>query len=108
MTLNSSQSDRDRRRNMILKVAHEVFLEYGFTCATMGTIAARLGVCKAVIYGCFKSKEDLFAAQVTDFCRGTAQDCFDSALSMRRTRNPSKSKFDTLWMDFQCCTERSG
>src|SRR5580698_6331993 len=62
---------RDQRREAILKVAREVFFEQGYTAASMSAIAARLGGSKGTLYNYFKSKEELFEAQVRDLC-GTA------------------------------------
>jgi len=64
---------RDQRRETILSVAREVFFEQGYTAASMSTIAARLGGSKGTLYNYFKSKEELFEAQVRDMC-GQAAD----------------------------------
>jgi AcrR family transcriptional regulator len=64
---------RDERRETILKVAREVFFEQGYTAASMSTIAARLGGSKGTLYNYFKSKEELFEAQVRERC-GSAAD----------------------------------
>jgi len=61
--------DRDARREAILDVAQEVFLEEGFANASMSTIAARLGGSKGTLYNYFKSKEELFTAYVVRRCR---------------------------------------
>jgi AcrR family transcriptional regulator len=63
---------RDERREAILKVAREVFFEQGYTAASMSTIAARLGGSKGTLYNYFKSKEELFEAQVRDSCGAAA------------------------------------
>ena len=60
--------DRDARREAILDVAQEVFLEEGFANASMSTIAARLGGSKGTLYNYFKSKEELFSAYVIRRC----------------------------------------
>ena len=60
--------DRDARREAILDVARDVFLEEGYANASMSTIAARLGGSKGTLYNYFKSKEELFAAYVTRHC----------------------------------------
>jgi AcrR family transcriptional regulator len=60
--------DRDARREAILDVAEEVFLEEGFGAASMSTIAARLGGSKGTLYNYFKSKDDLFEAYVLRRC----------------------------------------
>src|SRR6201986_4175353 len=60
--------DRDARREAILEVAEEVFLEEGFGAASMSTIAARLGGSKGTLYNYFKSKDELFQAYVLRRC----------------------------------------
>ena len=60
--------DRDSRREAILDVAAEVFLECGYAAASMSTIAARLGGSKGTLYNYFKNKEELFEAYVVRHC----------------------------------------
>jgi AcrR family transcriptional regulator len=60
--------DRDSRREAIIDVAAAVFLEVGYSDASMSIIAARLGGSKGTLYNYFKSKEALFAAYVERHC----------------------------------------
>lgn len=60
--------DPDARREQILDVAQEVFLEEGFAAASMSTIAARLGGSKGTLYNYFRSKDELFKAYVERRC----------------------------------------
>ena len=60
--------DRDTRREAILDVAEEVFVEQGFAAASMSEIAARLGGSKGTLYNYFKSKDELFNAYVERRC----------------------------------------
>ena len=60
--------DRDARRDAILDVAEEVFVEQGFAAASMSEIAARLGGSKGTLYNYFKSKDELFEAYVQRRC----------------------------------------
>ena len=60
--------DRDARREAILDVAAEVFMEEGYAAASMSAIAARLGGSKGTLYNYFKGKEELFAAYVVRHC----------------------------------------
>jgi AcrR family transcriptional regulator len=69
----SVMTQRDQRRDHIMNVAREVFLEHGYTATSMSAIAARLGGSKGTLYNYFKSKEELFEAQVRDMC-GTVAD----------------------------------
>jgi AcrR family transcriptional regulator len=66
--LDRPRLDRDARREIILDVAQDVFLEEGFANASMSTIAARLGGSKGTLYNYFKSKDDLFTAYVERRC----------------------------------------
>lgn len=68
MQLAKPRLDRDARRELILDVAQEVFLEEGFANASMSTIAARLGGSKGTLYNYFKSKDELFVAYVERRC----------------------------------------
>ncbi|HEY2358252.1 MAG TPA: TetR/AcrR family transcriptional regulator [Phenylobacterium sp.] len=68
MQLTKTRLDRDARRELILDVAQEVFLEEGFANASMSTIAARLGGSKGTLYNYFKSKDELFNAYVERRC----------------------------------------
>lgn len=68
MLLTKTKLDRDQRRELILDVAQEVFLEEGFANASMSTIAARLGGSKGTLYNYFKSKDELFNAYVERRC----------------------------------------
>jgi AcrR family transcriptional regulator len=68
MQLAKTRLDRDARRELILDVAQEVFLDEGFANASMSTIAARLGGSKGTLYNYFKSKDDLFIAYVERRC----------------------------------------
>lgn len=59
---------RDARREAIIDVAGEIFLEDGYTAASMSAIAARLGGSKGTLYNYFDSKEALFRAYVQRHC----------------------------------------
>ena len=59
---------RDARRQAILAVAREVFMQDGYAAAAMSTIAARVGGSKGTLYNYFPSKEDLFTAVIQDEC----------------------------------------
>lgn len=53
-----------KRREEIVAVAEHIFLERGFTEATMQLIATRAGASKETLYRHFGSKEELFAEVV--------------------------------------------
>ncbi len=52
----------ERRRPFVLDAALRVFVEHGYTGASMDAVAAEAGVSKPVVYGCYPSKEELFRA----------------------------------------------
>jgi AcrR family transcriptional regulator len=72
-------SRKDQRREAILTVAREVFLEEGYQAASMSAIAARLGGSKATLYTYFPSKEALFEGYIRDQCGRVAADILDFA-----------------------------
>jgi TetR/AcrR family transcriptional regulator, mexJK operon transcriptional repressor len=58
----------DERRNHILDIAHEVFIQDGYSGASMSRIAALLGGSKTTLYNYFASKKDLFVAVADSEC----------------------------------------
>ena len=70
------RTSRDLRRDAIIEVARQVFFEEGYAAASMSSIAARLGGSKGTLYNYFRSKEELFEAQVRKDCDRFAEDAF--------------------------------
>ena len=68
----------EQRRRAILDVASQAFLEDGYAATSMSSIAVRLGGSKGTLYNYFRSKEELFAAFMTDVCGGRANALFDN------------------------------
>lgn len=66
----------DEKRKEIIEAASAVFEEKGYQGASMSAISARLGGSKATLYGYFKSKEELFAATITEAVEPVAQCVF--------------------------------
>jgi AcrR family transcriptional regulator len=56
------EARRQTRREVILAVAYQYFLEHGYAGTTMSAIAATLGGSKGTLWSYFPSKEELFAA----------------------------------------------
>ncbi len=77
MNVTGLKTSRDRRREAIVEVARQVFCEEGYAAASMSTIAARLGGSKGTLYNYFRSKEELFEAQVREDCARFAEGAFD-------------------------------
>ena len=72
--------DRDSRREAILDVAAAVFMDVGYSAASMSMIAARVGGSKGTLYNYFKSKEELFEAHIVRHCAWT-QETMDALYS---------------------------
>src|ERR1700756_1305734 len=68
---------RDQRREAILKIAQQVFLEEGYAAASMSTIAARVGGSKGTLYNYFRSKAELFVAVIQNLCEIQQNHMFD-------------------------------
>jgi AcrR family transcriptional regulator len=66
----------EERRQAILAAAAEVFRETGYERASMAEISARVGGSKTTLYSYFKSKEELFAAVMTDAMEAQADRVF--------------------------------
>jgi AcrR family transcriptional regulator len=62
------KSRSDERRQAILQVAGELFMQEGYAAASMSAIAAKLGGSKGTLYNYFTSKTELFAAYMVDAC----------------------------------------
>jgi len=77
----------DSRREEILDVATQVFLEMGFEAATMSEVAARLGGSKTTLYGYFPSKEQLFLAVIQHKMGGRIDPVLD-ALPQKLEQEP--------------------
>jgi AcrR family transcriptional regulator len=56
------------RRETILQIARQSFLEEGYAATSMSSIAAKLGGSKGTLYNYYASKEELFAAVMTAHC----------------------------------------
>ncbi len=70
------RKDRDSRREAILDIAAELFLDEGFDATSMSTIAARVGGSKSTLYNYFKSKEEIFQAHIERYCNWQSEEMF--------------------------------
>lgn len=59
--------NRIRNRNAILTAARECFRENGYDNSTIRDIVRRTGLAAGTFYNYFSSKQDIFAALLTDF-----------------------------------------
>lgn len=79
---NPARPSRDQRRETILLIAHDVFLEHGFEGASMSQVAARLGGSKGTLYSYFDSKEALFETLVAESCVQRGPTMFDASAGL--------------------------
>lgn len=61
------ESNRIRNRRAILDAARECFRERGYDNSTIRDIVRRTGLAAGTFYNYFSSKQDIFAALLTDF-----------------------------------------
>ncbi|WP_180127597.1 TetR/AcrR family transcriptional regulator [Rhodoferax sp. BLA1] len=71
----------EARREAILEVASQVFLEFGFERASMAEIVHRIGGSKSTIYGYYPSKEALFLAVTKAAGERHIQSAFDELVA---------------------------
>lgn len=64
----TAKSRSDERRQAILDIAGELFVQEGYAAVSMSAIAARLGGSKGTLYNYFRSKDELFEAYVLRRC----------------------------------------
>jgi AcrR family transcriptional regulator len=62
--------NRIRNRKAILDAARECFREHGYDNSTIRDIVRRTGLATGTFYNYFASKQDIFAALLTDFLTG--------------------------------------
>ena len=88
---------RDLKRETILSIALQVFLEEGYAAASMSAIAARVGGSKGTLYNHFRSKAELFVAVIQDQCEVHQNQMFDFAEpDIRRFLTELARRFVTL------------
>jgi AcrR family transcriptional regulator len=66
----------DAKRQEIVEVAAQLFLERGYQGTSMSLVSQRLGGSKATLYGYFKSKEDLLLAVLEEEVARTVEDMY--------------------------------
>src|SRR3569833_993906 len=70
---------RDLKRETILSIAQQVFVEEGYAAASMSSIAARVGGTKGTLYNYFRSKAELFVAVIQNQCEVHQNQIYDFA-----------------------------
>ena len=95
----ASRSDRDEKREDILRVAYAAFLGEGYAATSMSSIAAKVGGSKATLYNYFSSKEELFAAVIEEKCRDIQAMIFDADdRDFRTALSRLAERFVRLWL----------
>lgn len=59
MPFESRRRARDEKREAVLRIAVQLFLEQGYHRATLNDVAERLNITKPALYNYFRSKEDI-------------------------------------------------
>jgi TetR/AcrR family transcriptional repressor of mexJK operon len=97
-----TESRSDARRRAILAVARETFFERGYAATSMSEIAARLGGSKGTLYNYFRSKEELFAAFMSETCQQRAAAIFDAMPPIGEVKSVRESLIDlgVSWLEF--------
>jgi AcrR family transcriptional regulator len=96
-----ARSERDEKREHILKMAYAAFLSEGYAATSMSGIAARVGGSKATLYNYFSSKEQLFAAVIEEKCRDVQAMFLDADLEttdFRKLLTQLGERLLNLWL----------
>jgi len=67
---------RDEKRDAVLRMAVQMFLEEGYHRATLNEVAARLNITKPALYNYFRSKEDILIE-----CYRLGQEMFEASIA---------------------------
>lgn len=94
----------EARREAILEVASQVFVEFGFKRASMIEIVRRLGGSKSTIYGYYPSKEVLFQEVTRAAGEKQIRTAFDELASPNAIENIDTvlAKFAEKMVEFMC------
>jgi AcrR family transcriptional regulator len=87
------------RRQAIVDAAAEVFRQMGYERATMGEISARVGGSKTTLYSYFPSKEELFAAVMTQAVEAQAQRVFATMAQEDEDVEPALRRFGRAYVE---------
>lgn len=80
--------NRIRNRHAILRAARDCFQEHGYDNTTIRDIVRRTGLAAGTFYNYFSSKQDIFAALLSDFLTSLNND-----MSQQRQSAPSTQEF---------------
>lgn len=93
------RSRTEARRQHILEQAASVFREHGYDRASMAQIAAKVGGSKTTLYGYFPSKEELFAAVMTEGMNAQAMALVDLIDPQSDDPRPALTTFGRRYLD---------
>ncbi len=96
---------RELRRRQVLAVASQLFVERGFTDASMDELARRVGVSKPVIYALVGSKEALFGEVVAQEAQALARTVED-AVNAQTQADPDAQLYAGALAFFRFAEER--
>lgn len=98
ISLTRREASRLARREAILEIARDVFLERGFAGTSMSEIAQLVGGSKATFWSYFSSKETLFGAVVeraTDELNRVLEGSFRAGADLHQTLSDFAIRFTT-------------
>ncbi|HKX41630.1 MAG TPA: TetR/AcrR family transcriptional regulator [Burkholderiaceae bacterium] len=98
----------EAKREAILEVASQVFLELGYERASMDEIAARGGGSKVTLYGYFSSKHQLFLAVVDHMAAHQLGPAFDELVPGGDDLAGVLRRFGEKFLAFICTPEAVG
>ncbi|ATA26101.1 TetR family transcriptional regulator [Brenneria goodwinii] len=87
----------ETKRQTILDVATNAFIELGLNNASMSEIASRVGGSKSTLYNYFSSKEDIFSAVVEASAKTEIADAFES-LDLKQDIEFTLNKFGRQYL----------
>jgi AcrR family transcriptional regulator len=73
---------RDEKREAVLRMAVQMFLDEGYHRATLNEVAARLNITKPALYNYFRSKEEILIE-----CYRLGQDMFEASIAASEREN---------------------
>ncbi|WP_372964598.1 TetR/AcrR family transcriptional regulator [Marinobacter sp.] len=89
--------NRIRNRNAILLAARDCFQEHGYDNTTIRDIVRRTGLAAGTFYNYFSSKQDIFAALLTDFLTALNSDMSAYRHSAKSTEEFIHSTYYALY-----------
>jgi AcrR family transcriptional regulator len=101
---------RDEKRDAVLRMAVQMFLDEGYHRTTLNEVAARLNITKPALYNYFRSKEDILIE-----CYRLGQDMFEASIAaieresgdgLDKLRRLIRAYAEVMMTDFGMCLVR--